>query len=109
MTRDELAESVQALAYWRDRRRRLGPLQRAARRECDRMIDAWERRIRAALVRRTPPLGGLVLQAAGLALRARLGLVGRRWRRRAIVAAATVGAVVAGVFVALDALVRAFV
>jgi hypothetical protein len=36
-----------------------------------------------------------------------VGLVARRWRRRAGVAAATVAAVAAGTFVVLDALVRA--
>lgn len=107
MTRDELHEGVDALAYWRERRRALGPLRLGARRECDRMIDAWERRVRDALVRGEVPPGRLVLQAGALIVRARLGLAARRWRRRAGVAAATLAAVAAGTFVVLDALVRA--
>ena len=107
MTRDDLADGLEALAYWRERRRGLGPLRVGARRECDRMIDAWERRVRAALVRGEVPPGGLALQAGVLVVRARMGLVARRWRRRAALAAAAAGAAAAGVVVVLDALARA--
>ena len=107
MTRDELADGLEALAYWRARRRRLSWLRLAARRECERMIDAWERRLRDALLRGDVPPDGLALRAGALVVRARLGLVARRWRRRAVAGVAGVGAVLAGCVVVLDALARA--
>jgi hypothetical protein len=106
-TREDLAEGLEALAYWRERRRALGRLRIGARRECDRMIDAWERRVRTALLRGEVPPGSLALQAGALVLRARAGLVARRWRRRATVGATAVGAGAAGGVLVLDALARA--
>jgi hypothetical protein len=107
MTRDDLADGLEALEYWRARRRGLSRLRVGARRECDRMIDAWERRVRAALLRGELPPGGLALQAGLLAVRARAGLVARRWRRRAAVGAAAVGAAAVCAVVVLGALARA--
>lgn len=107
MTRDDLADGLEALEYWRERRRALSRLRVGARRECDRMIDAWERRMRAALLRGEVPPGGLALQAGLLVVRARVGLVARRWRRRAAVAVAAVGVAAVGAVVVLDALARA--
>jgi hypothetical protein len=109
MTRDELAEGLEALAYWRARRRSLSRLRLAARRECDRMADAWERRLRAALVHGDVPPDGLALRAGALVVRARVALLARRWRRRALTAAAAAGAVLAAGVLLLDALARALV
>jgi hypothetical protein len=102
--REQLAcdfdDALATLEYWRDRRARLPWHRRSARREADAMIDAWERRIRwAVLLDRTLPVvqrldGGL------LALRTRGGIVARRWRHRAY-AAGLVMAAVAGAMFAL--------
>ena len=80
-------DAVDALEYWRDRRARLAWHKRAARREADQMVDAWERRIRRAVLRdpTVPPTARV--DAGVLVLRTRASIVGRRWRRRASVAA----------------------
>ena len=79
----DFADGVEALEYWRGRRDGLGWHTRAARREADRMIDAWERRLRhAVLLDPTVPWGQRI-EAGLLVVRTRGAIVGRRWRRRA--------------------------
>jgi hypothetical protein len=78
-------DAVQALEFWRDRRARLGWHRRAARREADSMVEAWERRIRHAVVRDPSVPLAQRLEAGVLVLRTRGAIVGRRWRRRAYV------------------------
>ena len=79
----DFGDGVEALEFWRARRARLGWHKRAARREADQMIDAWERRIRqAVLLDPAVPLGRR-LEAGVLVVRTRGAIVGRRWRRRA--------------------------
>lgn len=90
-------DAVDALEYWRDRRGRLAWHKRAARREADEMVDAWERRIRRAVLRDPSVPPATRIDAGVLVLRTRAGIVGRRWRRRAYVASAGVaGAAGAG-------------
>jgi hypothetical protein len=79
-------DAVDALEYWRHRRGRLAWHRRAARREADRMVDAWERRIRRAVLRDPTIPTPSRIDAGVLVLRTRAGIVGRRWRRRASVA-----------------------
>lgn len=79
-------DAVEALEFWRDRRARLAWHRRAARREADQMVDAWERRIRRAVLRDPALPPGARLDAGMLVVRTRAGIVGRRWRRRASVA-----------------------
>src|SRR3712207_9136923 len=83
----DLDDAVGALEYGRARRDRLAWHRRAARREADQMVDAWERRIRRAVLR-DPMLPAPARFDAGLlGLRTRAGIVGRRWERRATVTA----------------------
>lgn len=90
-------DAVEALEYWRDRRGRLAWHRRAARREADGMVDAWERRIRRAVLRDPALPAPARIDAGLLVLRTRAGIVGRRWRRRASVACVGMaGATVAG-------------
>ena len=78
-------DAVDALDYWRARRARLAWHQRSARREADAMVDAWERRIRHAVVLDpSVPLTQRV-EAGVLVLRTRGAIIGRRWKRRAYV------------------------
>lgn len=94
-------DAVEALEYWRDRRARLAWHRRAARREAERMVDAWERRIRRAVLR-DPTLPTPARFDAGLlVLRTRAAIVGRRWRRRASVAFVAVAAMAGAAFAAL--------
>lgn len=79
-------DAVDALEYWRHRRDRLAWHRRAARREADQMVDAWERRIRRAVLRDPTVSPVARIDAGVLVLRTRAGIVGRRWRRRASVA-----------------------
>jgi hypothetical protein len=90
-------DAVEALEYWRDRRARLAWHRRADRREADAMVDAWERRIRHAVVRDPSVPIGQRVEAGVLVLRTRGAIVGRRWRRRAYVSGvAMAGAAGAG-------------
>ena len=90
-------DAVDALEYWRARRERLGWTKRAARREADAMVDAWERRIRHAVVRDPSVPMFQRVEAGVLVLRTRGGIIGRRWKRRAYVSGvAMAGAAGAG-------------
>ena len=78
----DLRDGVDSLAYWRQRRARLPWYRRRARREATRMALAWERRVRAAVVRqRGVPLWER-FQGARLVASGPL----RRWARRSGVA-----------------------
>lgn len=79
----DFGDAIEALEYWRDRRARLSWTHRAARREADAMIDAWERRLRHAVV--LDPRATLPQRVAAglLVVRTRGAIAGRRWRRRA--------------------------
>jgi hypothetical protein len=95
----DFSDGIDTLEYWRDRRARLAWHKRAARREADAMVDAWERRLRyAALFDPEVPLRQR-LEAGLLVVRTRGAIAGRRWRRRAytggIAMAACTGAFVA--------------
>jgi hypothetical protein len=79
-------DAVDALEYWRERRDRLSWHRRRERREADQMVDAWERRIRRAVLRDPTVAPAARIDAGVLVLRTRAGIVGRRWRRRASVA-----------------------
>ena len=46
----DLADGIESLRYWRERRRRLPWYRMSARREATRMTVRWERRLTAALV-----------------------------------------------------------
>ena len=101
----DFGDGVEALEYWRDRRARLAWHKRAARREADRMVDAWERRLRYAVLLDPEVPFGRRLEAGLLVVRTRGAIVGRRWRRRAyaggMAMAASAGAafaLVAGLF-----------
>lgn len=89
----DLREGSECLAYWRQRRRRLPWYRLAARREASRMIVAWERRVRAALVhQRGVPMADRI---DGVKLVAGVHL--RRWTRRI----GTVAAIAGTLFVAI--------
>ena len=94
-------DALEALEFWRDRRARLAWHKRAARREADAMVDAWERRVRyAALLEPTLPFARR-LEAGVLVLRTRGAIVGRRWRRRAYVGAVAMAAAAGAGFAAI--------
>ena len=79
----EFDDGIEALEYWRGRRAQLAWHRRAARREADQMVDAWERRLRhAVLLDPALPLRQR-LEGGLLVARTRGAIVGRRWRRRA--------------------------
>lgn len=75
----DLGEGIEALGYWRQRRRRLPWYRRTARREAERMTIRWEQRVGAALVshRAAPP--SLRISGGLLLARSRVG----RWAQRA--------------------------
>jgi hypothetical protein len=77
----DLGEGVEALAYWRERRRRLSWYRVGARREAAQMIRRWEERVRGALLSQ-PGVPMNVRLAAGL-LVAQVQL--RRWSRRILI------------------------
>jgi hypothetical protein len=79
----DFGDGVETLEYWRARRDRLAWHRRAARREADRMIDAWERRLRYAVLLDPSLPFGQRIEAGLLVVRTRGAIVGRRWRRRA--------------------------
>jgi hypothetical protein len=104
-----LDEGIEALRYWSERRARLPWYRRGARREAERMAEAWEARVRAAVLRDRFASPWARIGAVRLILGARAGAARRRWARRGTAAAAATVAVAGGGFVALDALVRAAV
>ncbi|MEA2479437.1 MAG: hypothetical protein QOJ07_1359 [Thermoleophilaceae bacterium] len=100
----DFADGVEALEYWRARRERLAWYQRGMRREADAMVLAWERRLRRALVRDPHVPMALRVDAGLLVVRTRISIAGRRWRRRASVAALTVAAAAGAAFAAVASL-----
>jgi hypothetical protein len=100
----DFEDGVEALEYWRDRRARLSWHKRSARREADRMIDVWERRIRRAVLRDPSVPTTLRIDAGLLVVRTRAGIVGRRWRHRATVLCATTAAAAGAGFAAVASL-----
>jgi hypothetical protein len=85
-------DAVEALEYWRRRRARLAWHRLRECREADAMVDAWEGRLRRAVLRdQSVPLGRR-LEAGLLVLRTRAAIAGRRWRRRAYLAAVAMAA-----------------
>lgn len=102
----DLREGSECLAYWRERRRRLPWYRLTARREASRMVLAWERRVRAALVyQRGVPIGARIEGARLVA-----GVHLRRWTRRvgAVVAIAGTLFVLIPAAIVVDVLVRVF-
>ncbi len=97
-------DAVEALEYWRDRRTRLAWHRRAARREADAMVEAWERRIRRAVVRDPSVPIGQRVEAGVLVLRTRGAIVGRRWRRRAYVSGVAMAGAAGASFAAVASL-----
>ena len=102
MPREPLAchfdDGVEALDYWRRRRARLAWHRRSARREADAMVEAWERRIRdAVLLDATLPMDRR-LKAGWLVVRTRGAIIGRRWRRRAYAMGMAMAAVTGACF-----------
>lgn len=91
MLSDSLEDRLEALAYWRERRARLPWYRRAARREAERMVSAWEPRVRSALVFDPRAPLPVRLNAAGLVLRTHAGRAMQRVRRAALVTAAGAG------------------
>lgn len=74
----DLSDGIESLAYWRARHRDLPWFRRSARREAERMMAAWERRVAQAIAAR--PESPLRDRASAALLVARSG--GRRWARR---------------------------
>jgi len=97
-------DAVDALEYWRGRRARLAWHRRAARREADAMVDAWERRIRYATLTDPAIPFAQRLEAGVLVLRTRGAIVGRRWRTRAYMAGLVMAAVAGAGFAAIASL-----
>ncbi|HEX8854247.1 MAG TPA: hypothetical protein VF752_01505 [Thermoleophilaceae bacterium] len=92
MLSDSLEERLEALAYWRQRRARLPWYRRSARREAERMVAAWEPRVRSALVLDPRAPLPVRLNAAGLVLRTHAGRAVQRVRRAALMTVAAVSA-----------------
>jgi hypothetical protein len=95
-----LADTVESLVYWRRRQATLPWYRRSERREAGRMVLAWERRARAALVRQTDAPMTARIEAGWLVTRTHLA----RWGRRAgmaVMATAALTAMVAGATFAL--------
>src|SRR5690242_3809848 len=102
----DLREGSECLAYWRQRRRRLPWYRLSARREAARMVVAWERRVRAALVyQRGAPMAAR-LEGAKLVAAVHL----RRWGGRAGATLAIAGTLIVLIPAALfvDILVHIF-
>lgn len=100
----DLEDGIEALEYWRARRERLGWHKRAARREADRMVEAWERRLRHAVLLDPAVPFGQRARAGLLVVRTRGAIAGRRWRRRAYVAGATMAGAAGAGFAAVAGL-----
>jgi hypothetical protein len=97
-------DAVDALEYWRGRRARLAWHRRAARREADGMVDAWERRIRYATLTDPTLPWGRRLEAGVLVLRTRGAIIGRRWRTRAYLGGLAMAAAAGAGFAAVASL-----
>ena len=105
----DLGEGIEALGYWRQRRRRLPWYRLTARREAEHMTIRWEQRVGAALVSHRAAAPGLRISGGLLLARSRLG----RWAQRVrivLVAGLAFGAVlVAAMAVAVvDFLIHLF-
>jgi hypothetical protein len=87
-----LSERVESLAYWHGRRARLPWYRVGARREAERMVRAWEGRVRSAIVRDPAAPFRVRADAALLVARARCRSYGRRARNGAVALAAAAGA-----------------
>jgi hypothetical protein len=94
-------DAVETLEYWRHRRVRLAWHKRRARREADAMVDAWERRIRYAVLLDPAVPFAQRIEAGVLVLRTRGAIVGRRWKRRAYVGGAAMACAVGAGFAAV--------
>ena len=97
-------DAVDALDYWRARRARLAWHRRAARREADAMVDAWERRIRYATLTDPALPWSRRIEAGVLVLRTRGAIIGRRWRTRAYAAGIAMAAAAGAGFAAVASL-----
>jgi hypothetical protein len=93
----DLGDGIEALGYWRQRRRRLPWYRFSARREADRMTIQWEQRVGAALVAQRRAAPALRISGGLLLARSRFG----RWADRA--------RLVAGVGVAICAALMLYV
>jgi hypothetical protein len=103
----DLADGIESLAYWHDRRRRLSWYRIRARREAARMVLRWEDRVRDAMFSQ-PAVPINARLSAGLLL-ARTHL--RRWRRRAALGLTAIAGgtvLVAPVVVAVLLLIQVF-
>jgi hypothetical protein len=100
----EPRDAIEALEYWRARRERLGWTRRAARREADWMIDAWERRLRHAVLLDPALPWPQRIEAGVLVVRTRGAIVGRRWRRRAYTCGVAMAAAAGAAFAAVSGL-----
>jgi len=88
-------DAIEALDYWRRRRTRLAWHRRAARREAERMLEAWEGRLRVAVLRGPGLSLSERLEGGLMVVRVRAAMSATRWRRRAS-RAALAGAAAAG-------------
>jgi hypothetical protein len=100
----EVDDGIEALEYWRRRRERLPWRRRAARREAELMMRNWERRLVSAALRDSGLTVAERIDAGLSVVRGRGSLIGRRWRRRAAMAAFVFGATAVAGFAALAAL-----
>ena len=75
----DLGDGMQSLRYWRSRHRKLSWYRVHARREAERMVVRWERRVGAALVAQPTVTPGLRFSGGLLLAQSRFG----RWLRRA--------------------------
>jgi hypothetical protein len=98
----DLDDGIEALAYWRARRKRLPWHRRRARHEAETMVGRWERRVRRAIVDDDSAALATRVEGGVLVLRTHARSFGRRWARRLAVAAIA-GAALMGAFVALVA------
>lgn len=101
----ELDDGIQSLRYWRSRRRSLTWYRVRARREAERMILRWERRVGAALIAQPTATPGLRVSGGLLLAQSRLGRWLRRARAALIVTALLSAALVAAMAVAALAFV----
>ena len=103
-----VGEAWESLQYWRTRRARLSPLRRRDRREADRMVALWQERLRAAeRAEYGPPAWEPLVHALRLHHLPDAYRRTRRRLRRALFAAAAVGATLAAAAAGAGALVLA--
>jgi hypothetical protein len=100
----DLGDGIQSLRYWRSRRRKLSWYRVHARREAERMIARWERRVGAALVAQPTVTPGLRLSGGLLLAQSRVG----RWLRRARTALIVTGLLSAVLLAAVAVAALAF-